>query len=322
MKIRKGLACYIVCLLSLLTPISGYSWGFFAHKQINRLAVFCLPNEMFGFYKRNIEYITEHAVDPDKRRYLVPGEDVKHYIDIDHYEQVLPFDTVPAKYQEAIQKFSKDTLHAYGIVPWNIQWMLRKLSEAFERHEVDKVLKLSAELGHYVGDAHVPLHSTENYNGQLTGQHGIHGFFESRLPELFFETYDFFVGKAIYLTNPLNAAWEAVAGSYFYVPLVFAAEKWVQTNTPEDQKYAYEQRGSSTVKVYSRKMSTDYHQQLGGVVEARMKASVLSVASFWYTAWVDAGQPDISEWEVGETKIFMTDSLPAVPEIPVKGREE
>jgi len=43
-------------------------WGFYGHKRINRVAIFTLPPEMFGFYKEHIEYLTEHAVDPDKRR--------------------------------------------------------------------------------------------------------------------------------------------------------------------------------------------------------------------------------------------------------------
>lgn len=298
------------------------AWGFFAHRQINHLAVFSLPEEMFGFYKRNIDYLTEHAVDPDKRRYLVPGEDVKHYIDIDHYEAAWPIDTIPIQYKDAILKFSKDTLHAYGIVPWNIQWMLRKLTEAFETHDVEKVLKLSAELGHYVGDAHVPLHSTENYNGQLTGQHGIHGFFETRLPELFFSSYTFFVGKASYLKKPLESAWLAVSGSFFYVPLVFSAEKEVQQETPEDLKYAYELKNNTRQKVYSRAMSDAYHQKLKGLVEQRMQASILAVASYWFTAWVDAGQPEIKDWYPKQTPLFLADSLTEVPTKPVNGREE
>lgn len=309
-------------LLTVAWIEDAKSWGFFAHQQINKMAVFCLPVEMFGFYKANIEYLSTHAVDPDKRRYLVPGEDVKHYIDIDHYERALPFDTLPSKYQDAMAKFSKDTVLSYGIVPWNIQWVLNKLSDAFAKHEVDKVLKLSAELGHYVGDAHVPLHSTENYNGQLTGQHGIHGFFESRLPELFFDSYTFFVGKASYLNNPLQSAWSAVSGSYYYVPLVFAAEKMVQKTTPENQKYAYEQKNNIPTKVYSRKMASAYHAQLNGLVEQRMQASVLAVASFWYTAWVDAGQPDISNWRVNITPVFREDSLDLSIEKKGLGREE
>jgi len=312
-------ACLFVVFI---LPEKASAWGFFAHKQINRLAVFSLPEEMFGFYKRNIEYLTEHAVDPDKRRYLVEGEDVKHYIDIDHFEKVLPLDTIPMKYQQAIEKLSKDTIHAYGIVPWNIQWMLRKLTTAFEKHDVGQVLKLSAEIGHYVGDAHVPLHTTENYNGQLTGQHGIHGFFESRLPELFFNTYTFFVGKASYIENPLTYAWQAVSGSFFYVPMVFETERLVQNETPEDQKYGYEQKNNNSEKVYSKRLSTAYHQKLEGIVELRMQEAVLAVASYWYTAWVDAGQPKIDQWNLLETPLVLQDSVEIVPSKPVLGREE
>jgi hypothetical protein len=312
-----------ICLFIFFAlPEKAAAWGFFAHKQINRLAVFSLPEEMFGFYKRNIEYLSEHAVDPDKRRYLMEGEDVKHYIDIDHFEKVLPIDTIPMKYKDAIEKLGKDTIHAYGIVPWNIQWMMRKLTTAFEQHDVGRVLKLSAELGHYVGDAHVPLHTTENYNGQLSGQHGIHGFFESRLPELFFDTYSFFVGKANYIENPLASAWQAVSGSFFYVPMVFATERLVQTETPEDQKFGYEQKNNSSQKVYSKRISTAYHQKLEGIVEQRMQAAVMAVASYWYTAWVDAGQPKIDQWNLLETPLFLQDSIEIAPVKPVLGREE
>ena len=74
-------------------------WGFFGHRRINRLAVFTLPPEMIGFYKKNIEYITEHAVDPDKRRYATRHEAVRHYIDIDHWG-TFPFDNVPRSWPE------------------------------------------------------------------------------------------------------------------------------------------------------------------------------------------------------------------------------
>lgn len=40
---------------------------------------------MFGFYKRHIDYVTDHATDPDSRRYAVAAEAPRHYIDIDHY---------------------------------------------------------------------------------------------------------------------------------------------------------------------------------------------------------------------------------------------
>ena len=151
------------------------TWGFFGHKKINRLAVFTLPPEIFPLYKKHIDYITDHAVDPDKRRYAVKGEAERHFIDIDHYvkEGENPFDVVPKRWYDAVEKFSEDTLRAYGIVPWHLQTMLYRLKDAFEQKNLSRILKISAEFGHYIGDAHVPLHTTENYNGQMTNQKGI-----------------------------------------------------------------------------------------------------------------------------------------------------
>lgn len=271
-------------------------WGFFGHKRINRIATFTLPPEMFGFYKEHIEFLTEHAVDPDKRRYAVDGEAQRHYIDIDHYvkEGENPFDVVPRKWNDAVEKFTEDTLQAYGIVPWHIKVMKFKLQKAFENKNVDLILKYSADIGHYIGDAHVPLHTTENYNGQLTGQKGIHGLWESRLVEINAENYDYFVGKAEYIENIEDFIWDAVEESHLAVDSVLRIEKELTAEFDGDKKYSFEKRGNTTVKVYSQDFSQAYHQRLNNMVERRLKASISAVGSIWYTAWVDAGQPDLS----------------------------
>ena len=99
------------------------SWGFFAHKKINYYAVFLLPPEMIVLYKPQIEFLSEHAVDPDKRRYAVPAEGSRHYIDLDHYGKA-PYLSLPRKWSEAVAKYSEDSLNAHGIVPWWLQVML------------------------------------------------------------------------------------------------------------------------------------------------------------------------------------------------------
>src|SRR5687767_10454865 len=109
---------YSLCILTSVFFLS--SWGFYAHKKINRLAVFTLPSAMVKFYKSNIYYLTEHAVDPDKRRYADTAEAARHYLDADHYGSA-PFDSIPEIWKEAADKFSEDTLKAYGIIPWQIQ---------------------------------------------------------------------------------------------------------------------------------------------------------------------------------------------------------
>lgn len=268
------------------------SWGFFAHKQINHLAIFTLPADMAGFYKNNIVFITEHAVDPDKRRYADSLEGARHYLDADHYGKS-PFDSIPQKWNDAVVKYTEDTLKAYGIVPWQIQRSYYALVKAFSQKDSMRILKISTELGHYIADAHVPLHTTENYNGQMTGQTGIHGFWESRLPELFAGNYDFLVGRARYIENPLTEAWKIVAHTYSYKDSVLSIEARLSKTFPSDRKYAFSQRNGKVIKQYSEDYSKAYHDAMKGMVEQQMRLSIIDVGSYWYSAWVDAGQPNL-----------------------------
>lgn len=290
----KNFVIYRILFLFLCLAIPGnlHSWGFFGHKKINRHAVFTLPPEMIGFYKRHIEYITEHAVDPDRRRYAVTDEAARHYIDMDHYGDH-PFDSVPKYWKNAVAKFSEDTLKAYGIVPWHVERMLFRLTEAFKEMDAEKIITTSADFGHYVADAHVPLHTTENYNGQLTGQIGIHGFWESRLPELFADDFDFLTGRAVYIEKPNDFIWKVIKESFSEKDSVLQFEANLNDIFPTDRKFSFENRGQTTIRVYSDEYSKKYHELLDGMVERRMRAAVLAVGSFWYTAWVNAGQPDM-----------------------------
>jgi hypothetical protein len=294
-RILAGLKKGAFLLLFTLAFVNGHSWGFFGHRLINRMAVFTLPEELLAFYKTNIEYITDHAPDPDKRRYAVPEEACRHYIDLDHYEVLAPVDTVPVYWKDAVKMYSEDTLNAYGIVPWYINLMKFRLTTAFKERKVDEVLKLSADIGHYIADAHVPLHATENYNGQLTNQKGIHGFWESRLPELYSNSYDFFTGRARYVSNIQKAAWEACEGSFAAKDSVLEFERRLNSSFAQEQKYTIEQKGQAQIKNYSAAYAKAYDEMLGGQVERRMRLSVLLVGSIWYTAWVDAGQPDMAD---------------------------
>lgn len=280
--------------LLMLAHLHSCAWGFWGHQRINRIAVFLLPPAMIDFYKQNIEYITVHAVDPDKRRYSLPDEAARHYIDLDHYCKY-PCDSFPRKWKDAVARYSEDTLKAYGIVPWHIQVMMRRLTDAFKAKDKNRILKLSADLGHYVADASVPLHTTENYNGQLTNQVGIHGFWESRIPELFGEDYDYFIGKADYVDKPLDYVWKIVLQSNALLDSVFGLEKEVSATFPDDKKYTYESRGMSMMRVYSKEFSKAYSDRMNGMVERRMRAAIKSVADIWYTCWVEAGQPVLSD---------------------------
>jgi hypothetical protein len=294
LKRKLILFFFIFIAVSIFVP-AAMSWGFFAHKEINRVAVFTLPPELFGFYKKNIEFITEHAVDPDKRRYAVKDEAPRHFIDLDRYG-ASPLDSMPHKWVDAVAKYTNDTLMAHGIVPWHIEVMTNRLTAAFRSGDYDRILRTSADLGHYIADAHVPLHTTKNYNGQLTNQKGIHGFWESRIPELYSEDYDFFVGKAKYIENPLETAWEIVGESFAAKDSVLEFEAELNGKFPSDRKYSFENRGASMMKVYSEDYSKAYNAMLNGMVERRMRKAIITVGSYWYTAWINAGQPDLNKF--------------------------
>jgi hypothetical protein len=293
-------------------------WGFFGHALINRQAVYSLPPEMLVLYKKELAYLAEKSVNPDRRRYAVKGEAEKHYIDLDHYGDSA-LKTLPKYWPEALERYSEDTLRAHGIGPWSTYLTYLSLTNAFIAKDQAAILRLSADLGHYLGDLNVPLHTTKNYNGQLTGQAGIHGFWESRVPELLAKEYSFWVGKAEYLPDPQQALWETVARTHSQVDSVLRIEKILSLQFPADQKYSYEERNGLTVRVYSREFTTAYSLALGGQVERQMKRSIKLIADFWYTAWINAGQPDLSNFSTFE--VDEKEKLTPDAKIKVRGHD-
>ena len=282
----------LILLLFFFPAPPSLGWGFFAHKQINKHAVFTLPLPMVAFYKHYIHFITENAVNPDKRRYAIKGEAPRHFIDIDYYGDRALWE-MPRYWHQAVELYTEKVLLQHGIIPWHIYRMKHALTEAFRQKDVARILKLSADIGHYIADANVPLHTSENYNGQLTGQEGIHGLWESRLPELFLDNYDFFVGKAAYVEDPQQRAWEAIITAHQAVDSVLLLEKELSRNFPATKQYSFEQRGATLQRVYSRAYAEAYHTMLEGQVERQIRASVKMVGDFWLTCWIDAGQPDL-----------------------------
>lgn len=281
----------LLSAMLILAAILFNSWGFFAHIQINRYAAFTLPTDINRFYKANIKYIADHAVDPDKRRYADTAEAPRHYLDVERYEKHI--DSIPRRWEEAVKKYGLPKLHDSGILPWQIQISYYKLVNAFKERDVSRILICSAYLGHYLADAHVPLHTTENHNGQLTDQLGIHAFWESRIPELFHKDYSFFVGKARYIDSPLKETWKILTHTHSLVDSVLRLEKTLTESFPGYRKYSYSERNNILGRQYSKEYSAAYQLLLNNMIARQLNASILSIGSFWYSAWVDAGQPNL-----------------------------
>lgn len=292
-RVFRGRFFLLFLLLTVFSLPAG-SWGFFGHRHINYHAVFLLPQGMIGFYKQHIRYLADHAIDPDKRRYAVKEEAPRHYIDMDHYANDIQL--LPRQWEKAVAQYGEDTLQAHGIAPWWIMVMKGRLQKAFAARDAGLILKTSADLGHYIADVHVPLHASSNHNGQKTGQHGIHGFWESRLPELFAEKeYDMIIGRAGYLADPSSWIWQRVQESAKAADTVLRLEKELSSQQSAAQRFAYEMRNGMVVRQYAAAYAARYHQKLDGMVERRMRSAIQGVASFWISAWIDAGQPDLSD---------------------------
>lgn len=265
------------------------NWGFYAHKKINKLAIFTLPPSLINLYKRHLDEIINYAVLPDQRRHSLDLEAARHYIDLDRY----PIKDIQyLTWENAILKYSEDSLQKHGIVPWNIQTYYRQLKYAFIARDTIRIIKISAELGHYVADAHVPLHTTSNYDGQQTNQVGIHSFWESQIPELLQEKLDDWIGPAAYIPNVLTSTWDWVIESHGMLTDLFNGEKIINARIPDSHKYKHSQKGKSLEKMYTEHYIEAYHKQLDNQVEKRYLASIKHIGSLWYSAWLEAGEPD------------------------------
>ncbi len=254
------------------------------------MAVFLLPGEMFSFFKQHLSYIEEHAVDPDKRRYIDDNEAIKHFIDLEHFinhvDEVDSLKLVPID--------SLKSLKQYGTLPWTLHHQYHLLVYAFQLGNQSYLLRMLAHIGHYIADAHVPLHTTKNYNGQLTGQRGIHALWETEIPKISAGHYDFMLGRAKPISSLRDFIWEIVLHSHQMVGEVLDKEKSLSIQVGPDHIFRYVRTKSSIKKTYQEQYIRDYEHSLDGMVERQMQLAISAVASFWYTAWIEAGQPDLS----------------------------
>jgi hypothetical protein len=284
---------YFFCLVLVLAcfSFSNYNlWGFYGHRKITELAIYTLPVEMMQFYKQNSSIIIEKSVAADRRRYVIEAEAPRHYIDLDDYSKP---DSLPKYWFNAVELYGEDILNRRGIVPWYAYFTFKQLVRAFAEKDYDRIITKSADLSHYLSDANVPLHTTSNYNGQNTGQTGVHGFWETRLPQLFSDNYDFLVGKATYLLDPQAGIWHSVKQANQLVDSLLLVEKQVTQVIGESRKFAFEDKGKRTIKEYSVKYAKAYHDAMPAV-EQQMQRSIKLVGNLWFTAWIEAGQPDLA----------------------------
>lgn len=279
-----------------------FAWGSWGHKHISRAAVFALPETMRSFYYNHIDFITEGSVVPDLRKYVTndKAEGPRHYVDIEDFGNI-PINSFPRTTKDAYTKYDSAFLNKTGYLPWHIQNLTEKLTQAFKKKNKSEILFISAELSHYIADAHMPLHTSSNHDGQRTNQKGVHALWESILPPMFGEAYNFSAAPAKYIEDIPAETWTIIAQSHSLIDTLLSSEKKVRKNFTKDNMYKKDPSGKIAMfynsPVFSDEYAQQFHAALGGMVEQQLRLSISGIAGFWYTAWVNGGSPDLTSMD-------------------------
>jgi hypothetical protein len=280
------------------------SWGIFGHEHINNAAVMALPQPMQTFFYNHLDFITQESTVPDLRKYTLrdKAEGPRHYMDIENFGSV---DSIPHSFEEAKKKYTEKFLNDNGFVAWYIQEIMTKLTKAMKDKRKTEILFLAGDLAHYIGDANMPLHTSANHDGQLTNQKGIHSMFESRMPEMFGKDYNFYTGGAKYIDNVEKAIWDMVKDSHSQVEPLLLIDRNLRESFAKDKIFDLDEKGNIAKNkyndpIYSKEYVTQLHKALNGMVEKQMRKAIVSTADFWYTAWVNAGKPNLDELDSKE----------------------
>lgn len=289
----------IILVFSLvLSSVFLVSWGTFGHEHINRAAVFALPAPVQTFFYNHIDFITQEATVPDLRKYTLndKAENPRHFIDLENFGSL---DSIPKTMADIKNKYDEKFLNQNGILYWYVQDLMEKLTKAFKEKKKTEILFIAADLGHYLGDAHMPLHTSANYDGQMTNQKGVHALWESRLPEMYGTTFNYNTSGAKYIDNVQTEIWNIILHSHKLKDTLLSVDVELKKKFTEDKVFKVDGNGKVIKNKYGQPIFSDeyaaaFNTALNGMVEKQMRASVQATANFWYTAWVNAGKPDLS----------------------------
>lgn len=274
-KFHRGPGILAVVFWLLSAP-TAHAWGPTAHRLVNRWAVETLPPEIRGFFETSRPFMVDHANDADAAMQREPRERVRHYIYLDKYGS-FPYLKLPHSFDRAASRYGSSRVNRDGLLPWEIGKISLRLTNALREQNWEEAKMDAALLGHYVADAHDPLHTTENYDGQLTGQTGLANRFEIRLVDLFTNFYIFAPRDAAKVADPTERAFQMVLESNTWADHIILADRRSLEGLPDFNEDYYD-------RFYSR---------VGSIVMRELNEAAEDTGSYWYTAWLNAGRPEL-----------------------------
>lgn len=269
-------ARYTLSLLSVILMLMLVSWGYQGHQRISGGIPFLLPGEMMFFTPEWTDIVRLHASDADYRKQTDPDEGPRHYIDIDNYQEFLSGGTINQNLDSLIEKYGYGFVYDQGILPWATKRSFDSLVSCFERKAWEKAGLFAADLGHYVGDGHMPLHITRNYDGQYTNQNGVHSRFESKMINQYASQIILVYEPVEFVEDVLGYIFDYIYSNYTYVDSILIADK-----------YADSVAGNTTSGLY---LQTMWDFSKGFTIDLFQGGSH-ALTELIYTAWVMAGKP-------------------------------
>lgn len=269
MKIR-----FIKLIIVVLVGVIVYGWGASGHKIINRKSVYSFPSVMNAFYYWS-DSLSRHGSDADYRKSSDPTESPRHFIDIDSYPEFLANGRIPQSLDSLIAIHGNYFVTSNGTVPFAIIATTDSVRKYFLLHDWQKAMLKAADLGHYVGDTHNPLHITENYDGQLTNQTGIHSRYETTMINADSSLLIYTGDTAQYVSNINTFVFDFLYYNYNYVDSVLYADS-----------VSHAIAGN-----YGSVYLQNLWQRAGAFTIRLFKNASHYLARLIYTAWINAGSP-------------------------------
>lgn len=299
-RFKQTVFAFLIISVAFVT----LSWGVFGHEHINNAAVMALPKPVQTFFYNHLDFITQESSVPDLRKYTLrdKAENPRHFVDFENFGDI---NSIPLSFEDAKKKYDEKFLADNGILPWYIQEVMTKLTKAMKDKRKNEILFLAADLAHYIGDAHMPLHTSANHDGQLTNQKGIHAMWESRIPELFGKNFNLYTGEAKYVDNIEKATWDMLKDSHSQVKPLLLVDRKLRESFTQETMYDKDEKGNIAKNkfndlIYSKEYVNQFYTALNGMVEKQMRKAIIVTSSFWYTAWVNAGKPNLDDLDSKE----------------------
>ncbi|HOT36666.1 MAG TPA: hypothetical protein PLT86_08380 [Candidatus Latescibacteria bacterium] len=285
MKFLPAFRRFLVVVL-LLSPATGYSWGYKAHQMITAAAIDILPADMQVVLAPYRAALVAQSHAPDVWRHD-PDERPRHYVDLELGDRSgYPFPNFPRDYATALRRLGPDSLKKMGALPWHVDAYFRRTVSSLADPNDSTLVFLSA-LGHYVADAYMPMHTTVNYDGQLSGNRGVHLRFEWWMIDQNATAIWMKPGLPARITDPLENTWQIVMASYTDVDTILRADTAVR------QSFRPPIPGPRGERSADPPYDQELWNRIGWLAQFRMNLAASAVAGFWYEAWLRAGKPSL-----------------------------